>query len=272
MKKIVLLTLSLLFFALPVFCQEADGIKDALIALGVNPAIALIISLSIGTALILQAIPQKWAGPLRYILLGCRLLTAIFTKIDDKLNNGTKKQKEGKRDLEKIPFGQSLLRALNPNKTFLTIAILLIGSFAMKAQDKPFDGFFKPLKQVVNTEMTKDNGEISNKPIVKFRTSFAVSAIAIELSEKTPVTKSFSAAGLGLSAGKYTTDGEKPYCLYSVNAAFLTAMDFNDVTNTNLGFSLTGDVYNKVFGAGIGTYFDQGKPKFLLLFNVSVPL
>jgi hypothetical protein len=271
MKKIALLFLSLLFFSLPVFCQEADGIKDALIALGVNPAIALIISLSIGTALILQAIPEKWAGPLRYVLLVCRLLTAIFTKIDDKLNNGSKKQKEGKRNIGEFSFGQSLLRALNPDKPLLILA-LLFGSFALQAQDKAFDGFFKPLKQVVNTELAKENGEITTKPVIKFRTAFAISALAIELSEKTPVTKSFSAAGLGLSLGKYITNGENPYCQYSVNAGFLTTMDFADVTNTKLGFSLTGDVFNKVFGAGLGTYFDQGKPKWLLLFNVSVPL
>jgi hypothetical protein len=272
MKKIALLFLSLLFFALPVFCQEADGIKDALIALGVNPAIALIISLSIGTALILQAIPEKWAGPLRYVLLVCRLLTAIFTKIDDKLNNGSKKQKQSKRDIGNEPtIGQSLLRALNPDKPLLILA-LLFGSFALQAQDKAFDGFFKPLKQVVNTELAKENGEITTKPVIKFRTAFAISALAIELSEKTPVTKSFSAAGLGLSLGKYITNGENPYCQYSVNAGFLTTMDFADVTNTKLGFSLTGDVFNKVFGAGLGTYFDQGKPKWLLLFNVSVPL
>lgn len=279
MKKFLFVsTLLLLFTTMAVFCQEAsDSIKDALTDLGMSQSFALIVSL-VFTTVVLQAIPQKWAGPTSWAKKIAYLLYMLLDKIDKKINNVSASQRQESLKQQELKLmlqdeQEKIMPKIGAKKPILTVALLLVGITFLNAQS-PWNGFFDPVSQAVNQSyLMKADGESSGEGVFKFRTSFSLTALAIDLSEQAPVATSLSAAGLGLSYGKYiTTSDDKPYCKYSINAAFLTKMQFGESTDAKLGISVTGDVFNKILGVGPGVYFDAGKPKWLLLFNVAVPL
>jgi hypothetical protein len=277
MKRVLMLFTLLLFAITAVFCQ--DPIKDALEALGVSPSMALIASLVFGTV-ILQVVPQKWAGPTRWAKKIAYFLYVFLDKIDQKLNVVSIVQKQErlkKKELKsKLQVEQSrIMKEMGFKKPILSAILLLFAMTFINAQS-PWKGFLDPVGQAVNQSIllqAEEDALSIDKGVVKIRTAFFLTAVAIDISQKTPVTTSLSAAGVGLSYGNWVEDAEnKPYCKYSINAAFLTKMEFGESTDAKIGFSVTGDVFNKVFGFGPGVYFDAGKPKVLLLFNVSVPL
>lgn len=78
--------------------------------------------------------------------------------------------------------------------------------------------------------------------------------------------QTLSSVGTGVSYGNFTQVNGQPYCNYSLNAALLTQIKLDGVTSTNFGAAITGDVFNKFIGAGVG-YIDK---HVLFLTSVSV--
>lgn len=280
MKKL-LLFFALIMVTVTAFCQGAvDQVKDILVSLGAKPVLASTVAFLLVTFIGLKLIPNKWAATTLYLEKLCAGIAAFLHLLNEKYN--TLSAKQNKERLDNLSFKSALqveqdriMKAHGYKKPLITVALLFIGLAFMNAQS-PAQGFFSPLGKAVNQGLflkANDNPGQAVEKVMKLRTSFAITAYAVELSEKNPVATSMSGAGIGVSYGEYEmTLDNKPYCKYSVNLALLTTMEFAGSTDAHIGFSLTGDAFNKIIGFGPGVYFDAGKPKWLLLFNVSVPL
>jgi hypothetical protein len=184
-------------------------------------------------------------------------------------------------ETNKVPEGSVWKKALNfvlsivkkkAGKVSVIIgAILFLGlgfGGEMKAQENPWKGFFKEKQTAVNQhQFFKSNDtiiSISDK-VLLFRGSAAVVGTAISIG-KNVETSSFSAAGFGISYGAYN---ETAYCLYSVNAFVMPTFKMGDVVSTKIGGAVTVDVFDKLFGVGIG-YADFGSGfKFQILTTLS---
>jgi hypothetical protein len=238
MKRFIL-TLFFVTLAVAAFCQVDDGgLKDALINIGINPSWALVASI-LFTTIVLQVIPQKWAGVthlLRNIFYGIYL---FLKKVDEKLNNVSKSQK--------------LKKAAG-------VVILLLAVSAINAQS--FSGFLKPSDQVVKSIVLRDDGQEVIKPILLFRPYVAMTAQAYNLKDKT--VGFLNGAGFGLSYGKYTPVNDKAWCNWSVNATLLTQVSIGDVMEAKVGPAVSLGLLDNLFSAGVG-YVDK---KVLLLFGV----
>lgn len=120
MKKLFLL-LGLLLLSVAVFCQVADeSLKDALIAIGITPGWAVVI----GSLLVVigKIIPNKWMDIFVYVEKIFYAIYLALSKINDKTNNLSKKQRCKKVELK---------------KTALTACLLFFILGGLSAQDHP---------------------------------------------------------------------------------------------------------------------------------------
>jgi hypothetical protein len=147
-------------------------------------------------------------------------------------------------------------------KIILTIATLLFLVTTSSAQINPWFGFKLPIKSVVKADLaelkkmnklTVNSDTVVINPTTFFivRPSVVATLAAIDFSQTPAKFTSLSFVGFGLSLGKYSAD-DKAYCYYSVNGLVLTSIKIGDTETAKLGFAVTADVYNKLFGGGIG--------------------
>jgi len=151
-------------------------------------------------------------------------------------------------------------------RKLLIIPLLLLLITTANAQS-PFKGFFQPVTIETVVEQADAKGVFENMTWL-FRPSVALTAIAIDVSEKPVINNALSSAGLGLSFGKFSIIDDEAYCTFSVNASLLTSIKVNDIVSTKIGGALTVDVFNKFLGFGCA-YIDN---KFLLLTTISYSL
>ena len=148
-------------------------------------------------------------------------------------------------------------------KNFILGSLLLTFAITINAQS-PFKGFFKPVS--TNLVFANQSAILGGTDIWLFRPSISLTAVAVQFGGGQPVMQTLSSVGTGISYGNFTQIDGKPYCNYSVNVALLTQIKIDGVTSANFGAALTGDVFNKLIGAGVG-YIDK---HVLLLTSVSI--
>jgi hypothetical protein len=261
----------LMFFAfcttcIMVFCQTppGDSFKDALVSLGISPALALMISA--GAMIVLgQIIPQKWTAPLIWLEKVFYAITAGLHALNERTNRLSKNQRAVKQQAEGAKKHDTALLA-KAKAAGMTLILLLTVTFA-NAQS-PWSGFFKPVTTdaVYSQLSVKGTDDATSGSVWLFRPSATLTAMAIDFSEKPALSKSLSSVGFGLSYGKFTTIDDKAYCTWSANALLLTSIKLGEVESTALGAALTVDVFNKFIGAGVG-YLDKS---FMFLTTISV--
>lgn len=246
MKKVFFL-FSLLLFSVAVFSQD---LKDALVALGLNPTV---VSLVLGLiALILGhvAVPQKWASILA-------LLEAALHWINERTNRLSEKQVA-----RKAAFDHEL-RLLKARGIIPFIALLLLCG-SLQAQS-PWGGFFKPSDVVV--KQVQSRAEVTEATNVwLFRPAVSLTALAVDFSEKPVLSHSLSSLGFGLSYGRFTTVNEKAYCNLSVNGLLLTSVKLGDVESAAIGGAVTLGLFDQLLQVGVG-YLDKS---FMLLTGVAI--
>jgi hypothetical protein len=150
-------------------------------------------------------------------------------------------------------------------KKLIIITILACMTFFIQAQTSPFKGFFKPAKEVVQTNYMVSSDVNAATSHWVFRPSLTLTAVAIQLGGSQPLSQSLKSVGTGISYANFSVVNGNPYCNYSLNASLLTQIVLSGQTSETFGASLTADVFNKVIGAGLG-YLNQ---KVFLLTTIS---
>lgn len=243
MKRKLLLTITLLFAVVAVILAQDDSIKDALINLGISPALAVVISVGLAFAIGNFAIPNKWAAPFLWVEKILHFLYLTFHKINEATNVESKKQKAARLAKK------------------AAMVILLVGmAGAVSAQ-----GFFGPLDKAV-----KDRAVGDKSKIMLFRPAVTAQGLFIALGEKNPETTAFNGLGLGGSYGMYTekADGSL-YCNFGVQANFWTQFQAGETVDTKMGLSVQAEFVNRFFNIGPAVYFDAGKAKFGIVYGLS---
>lgn len=132
-------------------------------------------------------------------------------------------------------------------------------------------GFLGPLKVAVKEKQLSVKSDVV-KPVVIVRPAFSATGALVEFESGTPVTTPISGYAVGVSWGAYTSDASgKPYCKYAVNASLWTNLLLKDPVNTKMGVSVTGEVLNRLINVGPLVYFNSGKLKVGIAFNLSYP-
>ena len=145
----------------------------------------------------------------------------------------------------------------------LTLLLILLLPTLLHAQG--FRGFFQPADKAIELNTVRSVGAAPNMNTWMFRPNVFITASAIQFGGGEPVMVSFKSSGMGISYGNFTTVNDKAYCSYSVNASVLTSVILGGETSTEWGAAVTGDVFNKLIGVGVG-YLDGHT---LLLLTVS---
>lgn len=152
-------------------------------------------------------------------------------------------------------------------RLLILVAMLSIAGLSASAQS-PWQDFFKPVtvnRVYDQLALRADQGATDESNVWLFRPAAALTAVAIDLSEKPAVNKSLSSVGIGISYGKFSDIENKAYCTYSINALLLTAIEIGGTQSTTIGGALTVDVFNKLIGGGVG-YINNS---FMLLTTLS---
>ena len=143
-------------------------------------------------------------------------------------------------------------------KLFLTITLLIFVIITLNGQS-PWTGFFKKADIAVEKYQLERTEKLSVTPNITMpkltllmRPSLFLTALAIDLSEKQ--LKTVSSVGIGLSVGNFSEVNGEAYCNYSINAALLTDIKFEDTETlkNQFGAAITVDAYNKLVGVGVG--------------------
>jgi len=251
MKKFALV-LTLLFSVVAVALCQDDTIKDALIQLGISPALAMVISVGIIFVIGNFAIPNKWAAPFLWIEKGLYLLYMLFHKVNEATNVESKKQKAARL----------------AKKVAMVIMLVGMGSIAMAQEPGTF---FGPLDEAVKVTTDRAIGDATpDNGVFLFRPAVYATAVFIDFGGETPETREMSALGMGVSWGKYTTKADgSAYCNIGLQGSLWTGINFGEDNDTKLGVSVVGEFLNRFFSVGPAMYFDAGKPKFGVMANVS---
>lgn len=254
MKTVLKFALTAMFIGigLIVFAQtSSDEAKDALDFFGLSGFWSGVIIMTV--TIVGKLIPLKAADWLYHI-------EKFLHFLNEKTNRESKTEK-----IEKTKANELLKKNKIKARVLMSIAVLFICGYGF-AQSS-FQGFFKPINlqnEIVTLKSEGSQAEV-NKDRWLFRPSAAISALAIDLKEKDPISKSLTAVGIGLSYGKYQLIEDNIYCTYSFNLFGLTSIEIGGETKTNIGIAGTVDVFNKFIGVGVG-YVDK---RVLLLNTIS---
>jgi hypothetical protein len=115
----------------------------------------------------------------------------------------------------------------------------------------PWKGFFKPVSTVLPKTYSASLSATAATSEWLFRPSVTVTAYAIQFGPQAQ-SQSLSSVGTGISYGNFSQVNGQAYCNYSFNALLLTRINIGGQTSTTFGAALTGDVFNKIIGLGIG--------------------
>lgn len=165
-------------------------------------------------------------------------------------------------------------------KRILLIFTLLCFVVSLNAQQSPWRGFVRPVKQVVAEDLNEIKVENFNRmekyafnpdsiivapnAYMFFRPTTMITFAAIDFYEKPAIIKSLEIIGVGLSYGKYSADNSA-YCEYSINGMLISSYKFGDKEGIKIGAAITADIFNKFVGGGVG-YIDG---KFMPLITIS---